>query len=453
MLFAAALLAAVTASAADPAHFALKPEWQGPCHQSPVVDVNLGHSPEAFVRAATCQLTGKEPAADLVQSWAARIRSEKSLRRVDVVRSLAAAAGVQALKLSYSSPWVNDPELAPAPPHDHKRKIGAVTMFFFNCPGGVNCGMDWANNHAAGMAVPTSTLAWDKAPSNGFYDAKNPGFWRHELRDAKAAGLDFILPNVYGPDMKNEGKILTLAAALAGEADPVKVGLFDDPWAWGEKWFGPYWQVRPDLNDPDKAAALLYEAKWKPFFTQVPRKDWFLVDGRPMIYFYNAGKLNPLNRASLTLGRMKALFKKDFGVEPYVAVERAYFQDPNMARVADNEFLWDPLHFGDGGGDHLSRYTINGKTLVHSVARWDSMGRDKPGVIASSADNLIKGPEQLAVSLKQSRDADLLVFATWNDLGEGTGLNRSYDYYYLGQWLQPDYFMRMIAGEQALAQP
>ena len=48
-----------------------------------------------------------------------------------------------------------------------------------------------------------------------------------------------------------------------------------------------------------------------------------------------------------------------------------------------------------------------------------------------------------------SRDADLLVFATWNDLGEGTGLNRAYDYWYLGRWLEPDYFIRMIAAEQA----
>ncbi len=269
-----ALSLAVTATASADSPFVLKPEWRGPCQQTAAVDVNLGNSPEAFVQAAYCQAAhhGQSgPGGQAEGLGPARLRQEPSLRRVDVVRSVLKEAGREA-RLTYSDPWMNDPPLAPAPAHKGgKRQIGAVVLFFFNCPGGVNCGMDWANNHAAGMAAATGTLAWDKAPSNGFYDAKNPGFWRHELRDAKAAGIDFILPNVYGPDMKNEGKILTLAQALAGEADPVKVGLFDDPWAWGEKWFGPYWQVRPDLNDPDKAAAMLYEAKWKPFFSQVTR--------------------------------------------------------------------------------------------------------------------------------------------------------------------------------------
>jgi hypothetical protein len=81
--------------------------------------------------------------------------------------------------------------------------------------------------------------------------------------------------------------------------------------------------------------------------------------------------------------------------------------------------------------------------------RWDSLGRDKPGAIAGFGDKLLKGPEQLQAALEQSRGADLLVFATWNDLGEGTGLNRCYDYYYQGRWLAPDTFIRAIAAEQA----
>src|SRR5262245_50068532 len=45
------------ASHATPSPFHLKPEWDGPCarrerHEG--VDVNLGHTPEAFVRAAHC---------------------------------------------------------------------------------------------------------------------------------------------------------------------------------------------------------------------------------------------------------------------------------------------------------------------------------------------------------------------------------------------------------------
>jgi hypothetical protein len=51
--------------------------------------------------------------------------------------------------------------------------------------------------------------------------------------------------------------------------------------------------------------------------------------------------------------------------------------------------------------------------------------------------------------LSDSSDAELLVLATWNDIGEGTGLNRNYDYYAGGQWLAPDYFMRIIRESQS----
>jgi len=51
--------------------------------------------------------------------------------------------------------------------------------------------------------------------------------------------------------------------------------------------------------------------------------------------------------------------------------------------------------------------------------------------------------------LAESSDADLLVLATWNDLGEGTGVHRNYDYYAGGKWLEPDHFMRLIRDSQS----
>ena len=51
--------------------------------------------------------------------------------------------------------------------------------------------------------------------------------------------------------------------------------------------------------------------------------------------------------------------------------------------------------------------------------------------------------------LQDSKTAELLVIATWNDLGEGTGINRNYDYYWGGKWQRPDYFMRLIRQSQS----
>jgi hypothetical protein len=75
------------------------------------------------------------------------------------------------------------------------------------------------------------------------------------------------------------------------------------------------------------------------------------------------------------------------------------------------------------------------------MPRWDSKGRDSPGQLLTSSDRLLKGPELLQANLDLTASKDIVVIATWNDLGEGTGINRHYDYYYLANWLSPTYFM------------
>jgi hypothetical protein len=40
------------------------------------------------------------------------------------------------------------------------------------------------------------------------------------------------------------------------------------------------------------------------------------------------------------------------------------------------------------------------------------------------------------------------MIATWNDLGEGTGITRNYDYYHQGEWLPPDTFMSRLRAAQ-----
>jgi hypothetical protein len=83
------------------------------------------------------------------------------------------------------------------------------------------------------------------------------------------------------------------------------------------------------------------------------------------------------------------------------------------------------------------------------MVRWDSVGRDRPGELATSGDLLVKGSEVLEQVLHDSSDAELLVLATWNDLGEGTGINRNYDYWVAGSWLSPEHFMRKIRVSQS----
>jgi hypothetical protein len=439
-------------TADETAPFKLKPDWTGPCAKADKIDVNLGHTPESFIRAAVCQVTGSEPSDEQLKQWSEKLVKGPNVRRIDVIRTLCLqnarkcesdpAPGSLATPLVFSDPWQEQPELGDAPEAKTKREIGAVMMFFFNCPAAVNCGMGWANTHAPGMAEKSTALAFDKEPS-AYYVASEPGFWKRELEDAKYAGLTFLMPNVYGPDIE-DGKLKPLEKALDSLKDPIKIGMFDDTWTWGEPWFSEFWKQRPRMSDTDKTAKILYEAKWKPFFKQIDKKHWYLFKGRPFIYFYNSGKLEPADKSAAVLAKMKEMFKADFGVEPFVAVDKAYFDDRTMDKVADQKFVWYTFH----EPHQRSRSVMNGVTMDHAMVKWDAVGRDHPNLTAKPGDQMTKDASILEKVLADSSDADLLIFATWNDLGEGTGINRNFDYYSEGKWLPPNYFMNAIRKSQ-----
>jgi hypothetical protein len=416
--------------------FALQAEFDGPCEARSTIDVNLGHAPEAFVRAAHCQITGAEPPAEQVTSWSSELRTHEWVRRIDVVRSLCNDAG-KTCSLSYSDPWQDQVLLTTPCVRKTKRDVGAVLMFFSECPGSVNCGLDWANTHVRGMDSPHRLYSFGAA-AEGYYHPDNAGFWRRELLDARWSGLQFLLVNTYGPDIGELGK---LSAALTDIGGGVQIAFLDDTWSWGRAQQPQPWSTLPDLANADAAAQTIYQAKWKPFFQAIASKHWYLVKGRPLIYFYNAGTLTPLKVAAGVVARLKQLFAADFGVEPFVAVDRAFFDDPGMPAVADSEFTWNT--FG-----HDSHSVLKGFTHDHFMVKWDSLGRDHPGDLATDSDRIVKGTGLLSQALDTSAASDLAVFGTWNDLGEGTGINRNYDYYDQGKWLTPHAFMSILRAAQ-----
>ncbi len=455
MAFTAIWAIPVTAKPIQTKAYHLHTEWHGPCRRRDTIDVDLGNTPEVFVRAAACQVTGRMPASQTAHAWVERLRNDAVADRTDIVKMMCKQA-YRTCSLSYSTPW-EAPEASSLIDcaKKHRRDIGAVVMFFFHCPGGDNCRMDWAGSHAPGMDRPDRRLGFAMRPS-GYYNADNPGFWAFELSQARAAGLQFILPNVYGPDMA-AGQVDTLAKALkAGAAGPVRIGLFDDTWAWGETKFGADWTPAPDLSETEAAAQRIYRLKWQPFFRKIPAEDWYRINGKPLIYLYNAGTLKPANRAAAVVARLKTLFAAEFGVEPYVAVDDAFFADPDMPTVADTRFRWDtfsaPFAAADGTvalHDGISQSDMGGRRMTSAMVRWDSHARDAleghPDVFAGRT---IKGPERLRAVLDATRDADSLVLETWNDLGEGTGVDWNYDYSDKGRWLAPDTFIRQIRASQ-----
>lgn len=427
--------------------FTLRPEWTGPCEMSTgSIDVNLGNSPEAFVTAAACQITGVAPSSATVTEWANQLRTVSYVRRINVVRSLCNQVGKTCL-LEYSNPWLTDPPLMETCARKSTRDVGAVMMFFFNCPNSTNCTQNWANTHAYGMQL-SDWIYYVGAGATGYYTPDNVGFWLRELSDARYAGLQFVLPNVYGPDIQaSTGALQNLEAALVAldaTGGGIKVGLFDDTSAWGNPGAGALMNPAPDLANTEAAAQQIYAVQWKPFFQGISQPHWYTVNGAPLIYFYNAGTLVPATGASAVLARMKQLFQADFGVTPFVDVDRGY----GSTTSGDAEFIWDTFT-NFPGTNYGSGTTATGNlTFANAMVKWDSLGRDQPGAIATATDRIFKGPDILSSVLAATSGANLLLLETWNDLGEGTGITRNYDYYVNGAWLPPKGFMDVIRAAQ-----
>jgi hypothetical protein len=416
--------------------FELRPEFDCECKKAVgSVDVNLGNSPEAFIRAAQCQITGTEPDAATVSELSEQLRTVSYVRRVDVVRTLCMRAKKSCV-LNYTDPWLAQVDLTAPCVRKGTRDLGAVLMYWSLCPAGVNCGLDWANTHAPGMAEASPLLAFsDDKPA--FYNPANPGFWRRELLDARWSGLQFLLLNTFGPDL---AQLPHLVQALDDIGGGIQVALFDDTWGWGKT--GTPWNQTPSFDDPDGAAQLIYQ-KWHQFYTTVPSPYWYRYKGRPLIAFYNAGTLNPQTKSAATLARLRELFTAEFKEDPFLVIDRAFFQDPATNDVADAQFRWNTFQAGA-----MSHSEMKGVTFDHFMAKWDTVGRENNGRLATANDQIVKGPELLDQYLTDSATSDLAMMATWNDLGEGTGLTRNFDYYYQGAWLPPNAFMARIRASQ-----
>ncbi len=425
--------------------FTLKPEFSGPCKEAQLVDVNLGNSAEGTVRALHCQIYGEEPPQNTLAQDSAALSSPNGPRRIDLAWKYCLDAGKNCSH-SFSDPWKCQVDVSETCDKKVARDVGAVMMFFSDCPDRVNCGQYWANTHAPGMSLPQELLL-DEDGDEGYYNPQNRGFWASEFKDARWAGVQFLLLNTYGPDLAT-GALEQAVAALDDIGGGVTLGLFDDTWGWRQNHPPPFNTI-PDLSDTESAATQIFEGKWRPFFDKIPDKHRYKHNGRPFIYFYNAGTLRPREAAPAVITRLKELFFEAYGEDPYVIVDSAFFAAEELMNVAaDGRFTW--YSFGDGSpGDYSpSVNTLHSETLTHAMVRWDATGRDGLREPAPASALLRKGPELLAQVLESSSDSDFLVLATWNDLGEGTGVHRNYDYYYEGKWLEPLHFLSMIRDAQ-----
>lgn len=474
------------APSADNDGFVLTPEWKGPCQVlkqtisgklTLVVDVNRGHSPQNAVRAASCQALGQEPSAEDLRTLSDKlINSDTTFFTRRDLNAYFLAKQTLPYKYTYSVPFSTNPEkTAICNPKTH-RIIAAEFMAWSSCPNKSSCIMDAASNHAWGMDTPNAIYVHGTG-SSGLADIQNYGFYYRELLDMRYSGIAGALIHINGAEFIKNPPGFTqpdfINKALNEIGGGISVGLHTDTYQLGKIPALPL----PDVTQPGLAGQIIFNSLWKPFFSQIEPKNWFRIQGRPVITFYNGGTLLSKGGTKLQVRQLLAeavyLFQATFGETPFLLLDSFFTDglpiDPKSAYIdiGQSFFKWNPYLLSNIG---YSKYITNGFEFSKYMPKWDSIAREalkaKEGkdsnpsfFLANSAllngfkplatqQRYIKGGENLQYFLESTENSELTYLTTWDDLAEGTNINRNYDYYYKGAWLPPTYFMTLIRRQQ-----
>jgi hypothetical protein len=286
------------------------------------------------------------------------------------------------------------PVLAQQPPSWTSQDRLALTYFFY-----------WydAANQTLTLHPPDSYL------STFSYD--NVAFYKRELSDMAAAGIDVVLP-IYWGDPGNSARWgvpglrfmaqVEQAMAQAGQTAP-KIGMFVDT---STSLTVANGGSRPDLTTA--AWKSLFYSFIQTFFTNVPRQFWAMIDGRPIVLLYGATPAYD----QTTIDYITQQFQHDFGTTPYIIRHSSWLGVTTDAAYAGwpigyyAQFLGDVVTVGPGENDYTA-IAAEGKII---------RDRNCGDLYQSQWDQVV------------AHGARLVLVETWNELFEGTGISATEEY-------------------------
>lgn len=198
-------------------------------------------------------------------------------------------------------------------------------------------GSDALTTHPADMAaISYKRVAWHEG----------------QLKDMMHAGIDFLMPVYWGVPGKPDGwsfvglpPLVAAHTALEKEGlKPPAIGMFFDTsilQSNGSNADGSSYHV--DLTT-DFGRQWFYAAI-RDFFSLIPPAKWARIDGRPIVFFYEAAfvkKQDPERQFAY----VKARFHEDFGVEPFL-VKSAGWQGEADAVYSWGGAVSGPILFRD----------------------------------------------------------------------------------------------------------
>jgi hypothetical protein len=237
------------------------------------------------------------------------------------------------------------------------------------------------------------------------------GWHEQQFRDMIDAGIDVALPNYWGYHPNAYDAWTYEALPIMAQANrnltnqglhPPKIGMFFDTSATG----------MADLRTWQSIGA--WERQMYDFYSRIPRDQWALVQGRPVVYLFTSDTTGAMNQWTFDLA--SALFQSQFGVRPWIVREESWDYPilgwSNGERVrdyahpirTDDKYVW-------GGG-------IHGFTDSGTVAAIGP-GFDVYGLLVPRLDGnwYMYNWYRALVSTRRA-----VFIESWNEAHEGTGI-------------------------------
>jgi hypothetical protein len=287
--------------------------------------------------------------------------------------------------------------------------VGATYFYWYDAASQAHIvdsdGSDALTTHPADLAgISFKSVAWH----------------RSQLTDMIDAGLDFLMPVFWGIPGRYDGwsfvglpPLVEAHTAMETEGlKPPAIGMFYDTsiLAWNDfNADGSRYHV--DLST--EFGREWFYAAIRDFFSLIPPEKWARVDGRPIVFLYDASfakKQDPERQ----FVHVKARFKEDFGVEPYI-VKCAGWQGDTDATYAWGGAVRGPIIF---------RETISlGAGYDHSAVP----GRE-PLIVERRDGRTYIDRWTKAMQLDPTARPWMVHVETWNEWHEGTDVAHSREY-------------------------
>jgi hypothetical protein len=325
----------------------------------------------------------------------------------------------------------------------YNTKFGTYFFYWHDCP---------INN------CETSAMIYHPSGSYARYSSEDKSWYVFEILDMMRAGIDYIFPVCWGdhPTMPyfRISVLSSLAEAIRDTGSAIKVGLFDDTTSECAEW--NYYKGRGYTPDPpmplDDANnwQYFYERKIKPFFQTIPNSLWATHNGRsveeggrPIIIVYVGIWFTGHQNSDEMWTAIKNDFSSDFtdangeGIIPFIILENTWFSyNEDLASVADGRYGWGAALYGFNSS-MIRNYRVSAvgpgydDRLVKDPGRLQPRNRDihqypgPPDYFLKT--EFTKIPKDFLFK-PTARTRHLILIETWNELFEGTAMERCHDY-------------------------